>query len=162
AASGLQALAPQRALAVWGRLLSTGDTRVTVVDADWSRLKSLYEVRGQQPVLAWVDTTTPAQESTATGSILEALHQTAARDRFDCLVAHLQDLVVDVLYFEKGTPPDAKQGFFDMGMDSITAVELQSRLAVQLGQTLPPAVAFDYPNIEALANHLLQRLFPAP
>jgi acyl carrier protein len=160
AEAGFKALAPRLALAALGRLLSTDESRVTVVDADWPRLRSLYEARGRQPLLALLPTAGREEGTIAAGSILQALCATAARHRFDFLVGHLQDLVVAVLCFEAGCRPDARQGFFDMGMDSLTAVELKSRVEIQLGLALSRSVVFDYPNIAALAGHLLQRLFP--
>jgi hypothetical protein len=160
ASAGFKALAPQRALAVLGRILGDGESHVTVVDADWPRLKSLYEARGKQPLLELLETAGREERSAETSPVLQELQQTAARDRLDFLVGYLQGLVVDVLGFEAGFLPDSRQGFFDLGMDSLTAVEFKGRVEGQLGQPLSRSVVFDYPNIEALAGHLLQLLFP--
>jgi hypothetical protein len=43
-------------------------------------------------------------------------------------------------------------------MDSLTSVELKNRLSADLGINLPATLAFDHPNINALAEHLLSRL----
>ncbi len=57
--------------------------------------------------------------------------------------------------------PDLKQGLFELGMDSLMAVELRSRLEAGLGQALPPTIAFDHPTIERLARHLLDLIAPS-
>ncbi|MFC3999732.1 beta-ketoacyl synthase N-terminal-like domain-containing protein, partial [Nocardiopsis sediminis] len=49
----------------------------------------------------------------------------------------------------------ADQGFKDMGLDSLAAVELRDRLAAELGTELPITIAFDHPTPAALADHLL-------
>jgi acyl carrier protein len=56
---------------------------------------------------------------------------------------------------------DPQQGFFDMGLDSLMAVELKTRLSSALKRNLPASLMFQYPNIEALAEHLLRELAPA-
>jgi hypothetical protein len=45
---------------------------------------------------------------------------------------------------------------FDMGLDSLMAVDLKSRLEAGVGQPLPSTLTFNYPSVGALANFLLQ------
>ncbi|TAN66396.1 MAG: type I polyketide synthase [Methylobacter sp.] len=158
--SGFNALSAPIALALFGRLLASGQTRVAVLDADWPRLKSLYEARGRQPVLALLGQI-PSTESTKTSAVISLLQDLPQRDRFDYLVSRLQEQVGIALRFDDNNLPDPKRGFFDMGMDSLIAVELKERIAAQLAYPLPPSVVFDYPNAEALAAHLLDLIFPA-
>jgi len=158
--SGFNALSAPTALALFGRLLAAGQTRVAVLDADWPRLKSLYEVRGRQPVLTLLGQSASAASVTGSSAVLDALRDLAVRDRFDYLLNRLQEQVGAALRFDSNTLPDPKRGFFDMGMDSLTAVELKGRIEAQLHRPLPPSVVFDYPNAEALAAHLLGLLFP--
>jgi len=49
---------------------------------------------------------------------------------------------------------DIRQPFTRYGLASIEAVSLTRDLEVRLARTLPPTLAWDYPTIEALANHL--------
>jgi hypothetical protein len=50
------------------------------------------------------------------------------------------------------------QGFAAFGMDSLGAIELRTHLEQALGCRLPATLAFDYPTVEALVAHLLDRL----
>ena len=52
----------------------------------------------------------------------------------------------------------ANQGFRELGMDSLMSVELRNRLERLLGCSLVSTLAFDYPNIEALADYLLDNV----
>jgi acyl carrier protein len=68
--------------------------------------------------------------------------------------------VATVLGLPAGQRPDPATGFFDMGMDSLMAVELRNRLARRCGLTLASSAIFEYPTIQALAGHLVDTLLP--
>ncbi|HSY15024.1 MAG TPA: type I polyketide synthase, partial [Jatrophihabitantaceae bacterium] len=50
------------------------------------------------------------------------------------------------------------QAFFDIGFDSLTAVELRNSLSSVLGRRLPSTVVFDYPTSRAIAEYLVSEL----
>jgi len=50
-----------------------------------------------------------------------------------------------------------RQPFAELGLDSLLAVELRTRIAKHLGleRSLPATTLFDYPTLQALADHLM-------
>ncbi len=84
----------------------------------------------------------------------------AARD------AELLDLVrrqtADVLGHDDPDEVGADRAFKDLGLESLTAVDLRDRLATALGTRLPATLAFDHPTPEAVAAHLATLLPAAP
>ena len=57
---------------------------------------------------------------------------------------------------KKGFDP----GFFDLGLDSLSALELRNALQADFGTTLPTTIAFQHPTVEALGAWLVDRIAP--
>ncbi|WP_327072833.1 type I polyketide synthase [Kitasatospora purpeofusca] len=54
--------------------------------------------------------------------------------------------------------PDTERPFRDMGFDSLTGLELRTRLQNTTGLRLPSTLVFDYPTLTTLAHHLDQHI----
>ncbi|GAA3440283.1 hypothetical protein GCM10018954_099060 [Kutzneria kofuensis] len=74
--------------------------------------------------------------------------------------ADLLDLVrrQAALVLGEREPIPARMPFRDAGFDSLTSVDLRTRLADATGVTLAVTAAFDHPDATALAEHLRERL----
>ena len=74
--------------------------------------------------------------------------------------ADLLDLVraQAALVLGEREPIPARMPFRDAGFDSLTSVDLRTRLANATGVTLAVTAAFDHPDATALAEHLRERL----
>jgi len=92
----------------------------------------------------------------ADGSFLKRLRETPADERRALVMDQIGAEIRTVLGFDPAVALDPRAGFFDMGMDSLTSVELRNRLQVTFGATLSSTVSFDHPNIGALADHLMR------
>ncbi len=69
----------------------------------------------------------------------------------------LQDWLIDKLAAELGLPAaeiDVQQPFAQYGVDSVLAVTLVADLEDAMGCALNPTLLFDFPCIEAIAQHL--------
>jgi amino acid adenylation domain-containing protein len=86
--------------------------------------------------------------------------QPPIKARQQALVAEITRLVAVITEMESPDLIDPRQGFFDLGLDSLRAVELMERLQTWLGRSLSATLIFDYPNIEALAVHLVSQAEP--
>ncbi|NBD11943.1 type I polyketide synthase [Corallococcus silvisoli] len=57
---------------------------------------------------------------------------------------------------------DPKEGFFQMGMDSVMAGQLRNRMEQQLGRKFAVTVIFENPSVERLSRQLATFLVPPP
>jgi hypothetical protein len=83
------------------------------------------------------------------------------RERKALLMAHVSSHVAQVLGWNLLNPLYQKCGFFAMGMDSLTSIELRNRLQTSLGSSLPSTLVFDYPTVEELVDYLAQEVLSA-
>ena len=93
-------------------------------------------------------------DGTEAGDLARDLREAEPRNRKRRLVRFLQDQVQSVLRLSE--PPSPEAGFFDVGMDSLMAVELRNRVNRALAglYAAPSTAVLDYPTIEGLAEHL--------
>ncbi|TBR56983.1 hypothetical protein B4U84_26485 [Westiellopsis prolifica IICB1] len=89
---------------------------------------------------------------------LQKLNAAPLYNRKELLQVHICSQVAKILDLDPSKPIDIKQGFFNLGMDSLKSVELRNQLKISLGCSLPASIAFDCPTIEALVNYLIQEL----
>jgi acyl transferase domain-containing protein/acyl carrier protein len=162
---GVQAWSPEEGIAVLGQILGTNIAQVTAAQVDWSIFKPIYEVKGQRSLLEQIDKQ-PQEEIEPSQlkrpEIIQQLEALSPNKRYGFLVAHLQTAVAKVLGLEPSHLPQIRQGFVELGMDSLMAVELKKSLEASLGHTLSSTLAFNYPNIEALGNYLTTEVLSLP
>ena len=159
AALGGRWFTPEQGLRAFEKLVRQDVTTSVVMSMDWSVFEDAVENR--PPFLEDLLTSAPEGEPDAEVSsddLLSQLGKTAAAERQSLLVPFLQQELKAVLRLP--SVPDPTVGFFDLGMDSLMAVELRNRLNRALAGicTVSNTAVFDYPDIEALARHLAGEL----
>lgn len=87
-------------------------------------------------------------------SFRDRLNATPAGRRRAMLDAFVRDSVAAILGVNATELTDRRAGFSSLGMDSLATLELRNRLQAGLGESLPAALAFHYPNLETLTGFL--------
>jgi acyl carrier protein len=149
---GLDAFTTREGLHAFAHVLGSGAVQVAAAKVDWRTFKGVYVAKAARRFLDELDEgdTNGRSASAGGGELAAELARTIPGERRDRLVAYLQGEVAAVLGIHSRRP-DPRQGFAELGMDSLMAVELRNRLQHALGRQLPPTLAFDYPTIDALA-----------
>ncbi|MDY0055083.1 MAG: SDR family NAD(P)-dependent oxidoreductase [Methyloversatilis sp.] len=164
-ARGIASLTPEQGMRAFAALSARRQlAQAGVVALRWADFAN-DAVRGDDFFAAFRTRMERAEEAAPAGAERAAWDRIAALSpalRRAELVRLLQDEVAAVLGLPSGQRPDPATGFFDMGMDSLMAVELRNRLSRRCGVALSPAGIFEFPTIQALAGHLLEALLPEP
>ena len=151
---GLQPISAEDGMAAFARLLEGVSPHVAAMRMDWGQLAATFPVRPFWIELAEGSGLRAGRPS----AMLQQLRESAAGDRREMLVEHVRQQVAAVLGWGSADQVGPRQKMFDLGMDSLTSVELRHRLQQSLSCSLPLTVAFDYPNAEDLADFILQQL----
>ncbi|MFD4833564.1 SDR family NAD(P)-dependent oxidoreductase [Streptomyces uncialis] len=161
ARGGLVPMTPSEALALFDAALALGDpvavpARIDprALPADPAEvpppLRAMVRRHPVRPVAASADD--------SDGTLTVRLGRRPVSERRDTLL----DLVTTETATVLGHPRPAEvrdaRAFRELGMDSLTGVELRNRLAALTGLRLPATLVFDHPSPTHVADHLLGRL----
>ena len=155
---GYGLIAPAQGRRALDRLVLEDAEAVAAVSIDWQGLAG--RLADVPPLLdeLLAGTRAVAPVSPTDRSIAAQVRRASAADREALIVSMLQRELQGVLRLP--SPPDPAVGFFDLGMDSMMAVEFRNRISRALeGEcTVSSTVVFDHANLGALGQHLLGRL----
>ena len=170
--AGVRWLTPERGLAALSRLVREDAGAAAVAAVDWERLGRDEE---RLPPLVG-ELARAADGGAAADGIAARLRAAGGAEREALLLEFVRDEVASLLRL--AAPPAPEAGFFELGMDSLTAVELRNRLNRSLsgalsgvrGDALADTAVFDHPSPVKLARALAgglgethgERAFPAP
>ncbi|WP_288255010.1 type I polyketide synthase [uncultured Hydrogenophaga sp.] len=171
AEAGLLPMPAGDALDALGRLLGSARAQAAVAAIDWAALKPLHEARRPRPFLRHMGvapavSAAPAHDkaprAAAGPTLAERLAAVPQAMRHDLLIEFVQGEVASVLSLDGAAAVPVATGLFDLGMDSLMAVELKRRLERGAGKPMPSTLTFNYPNVGALARFLETQLVVKP
>lgn len=158
---GVQTLSPTEALAGLADVVS-GPVQGVVARIDWSRFLPLYQQAGRRTFLSDLEREVPAAATSAAvptaasgkPPLVEQLTNAPVQQRGRLITDYLRNAVAEV------TRVDASEiredaGFFDLGMDSLMAVELRRRIEQGVGKDIPVTLVMDHPRLSDAAEYLL-------
>jgi phthiocerol/phenolphthiocerol synthesis type-I polyketide synthase D len=149
--NGLKRIDPSSVLRALELLIPNEIAQIGVMNIDWAALGSFF------PGLArarWASNVFTSSAPRAQASeLLVALRAAPAAGRRDLLRGYVQNEVRRVMGLDG--PPDPRRRLFDMGMDSLMALDMKKRLQDELAADVPVTAVFNYPTIDALVGYLI-------
>lgn len=153
---GMGSITPQEGLAILDRLLVQSPPQIGVIPINWSQWQD------KTPILPFFTEVTSKKSSQqlllAETNFRQQLQSLTRSDAKELLFTHVRAQVAKVLGLNPVNSIDPQLGFSELGMDSLTFVELRNRLQTSLDYTLPSTLAFDYPTLTALTNYLAKEV----
>jgi malonyl CoA-acyl carrier protein transacylase len=153
---GVSPISLEGGLQILANLLAQDLTQVGVLPINWCKFFKQLPVGTKIPLLEAFTTSTLETKLTKTkrNELSEKLESVPEGERYDLLRTHIQLEVAKVLGLNDSQLPGFEQEFLNLGMDSLTAMELRNRISQLLGVTLPLSLTYDFPNIEQLTKHI--------
>nr|APD71608.1 type I polyketide synthase 2 [Streptomyces sp.] len=161
---GIGALPTEAALALLDRCLAQDRVAPLPVSLD---VAAIRKRRPEVPALLRGLAGRPARRTAApaagsgagaessTARSLAALPQT---ERDAAVLDLVRTEIATVLGHTSAGRVDARRAFGDLGLDSLTSLELRNALGRRTGLRLPATLAFDHPTPSAVASYLLEEL----
>lgn len=159
AGRGMRPLPPEEGREVLGRLLEGGGgAQAVVASMNWPQ--AVEESEGMRRIAAEIgdrsastappDGTEPPQAE----RWVQGLRNAPGSRRRTMLVQHLRELVARIFGLDSQTV-ETTRPLREIGLDSLLAVELRNAVGREVEKSLPASLLFDYPTVDALADHLL-------
>ncbi|GLY47190.1 type I polyketide synthase [Lentzea sp. NBRC 102530] len=156
ARAGMPAMSIAEGFALFDSALVLDEAVAVPMKLDLAALRGADEVH---PVLRGLVRTQHRRAAAAGGksepsSWTTRLAGRSPAEQDELLLELVRGQVAVVLGFSSAQQVQVTRGLVEMGLDSLSAVELRNTLSVATGLRLPATVVFDYPTPQALAAHL--------
>ncbi len=157
---GNHGLEPGSAVLALEYLLNNSDTQAIVADIDWALFRSVFEARGPRPLFSELEGISKCDTFDLINECprwIALLREKSTDQHSKLLTKLLQKEVAKTLGFENPEEVRLDQALFDIGMDSLMAIELANQIHKGLGIQMS-ATDFSQPNLHLLSEHLLTQL----
>ncbi|MFF3914241.1 SDR family NAD(P)-dependent oxidoreductase [Streptomyces sp. NPDC001852] len=153
---GHRALTPEQGRDLVELALRRGAPHLVAWALDLPRLRETTAGAGGGAAALW-RSLLPAPRTGQDGAdgLADRLARLPRAERADRVLALVREEASRALGLRSAESVRADQPLRDLGMDSVTAVELRNRLGARLGSRLPATLLFDHPTPARLTEHLL-------
>ncbi|MES2221024.1 MAG: SDR family NAD(P)-dependent oxidoreductase, partial [Acidobacteriota bacterium] len=162
---GASQMQPSAALTALQHSIEAGETQVAIMDLDWEKFLSATPPRKDSPFFSELRSSAPGpHEMQFTGTvrsqnnILEALRSTPEFEWKFLLASHIKASARRALGLRDSATISDSVALQDLGLDSLMALEMRNDLAQSLGISLPAGLLFDYPSVDQLVSHVMDKL----
>ncbi|WP_407690010.1 SDR family NAD(P)-dependent oxidoreductase, partial [Saccharomonospora iraqiensis] len=159
---GLPFLDPDRALTALGEVVAGPEAVPAVADVAWERFVPVFTSLRPSPLLSRIPEVAAladTDDAPASTGLRAELAGVSPADRLRRLVAVVREHAAAALGHGGADGVDPRTALRDLGLDSLTAVNLRNRLSAATGLRVATTVVFDHPTVTALAEHLDAELF---
>ncbi|MEU4836590.1 phosphopantetheine-binding protein, partial [Streptosporangium sp. NPDC023615] len=152
-----RAMTPEERLAAFDAALAGDDAVVVALSVDHAVARAMVTLPS---ALRGLVRSTRRRQASSGVSLADRLKKLAPADRRPIVLDLVRAQVAGALGYSRPESLDMNQPFQDLGLDSLTAVDLRNRLQAETGLRLDATIAFDHPTPLAVAELLLSRVSP--
>ncbi|HKB13776.1 MAG TPA: beta-ketoacyl reductase, partial [Vicinamibacterales bacterium] len=141
-------------------VLTAGAAQPIVVDIDWPVFRELYRTRSRSAIFDLVigDGAAPAVSVGPSSSRRDDVLSAPSGERRDVVIEVLRELLARVVRDVERI--DTATGLFQMGLDSLGAMEFRRLIEQSLAVSIPATLLFDRGTLGELADAVLALLVP--
>jgi len=155
---GMGMISPDQGIQMMEQVISNNKTQVAVLPIQWKPFLNQFSEESipdlYNDFIEKSDNSDLVVEQKS--EFLKNLEAVAVEYRLEMIVEFLKEQIIRVLAMDANSAIDETQPLQSMGLDSLMAIELKNSIDSGIGKNLPATMVFNYPTIEALAEHLFK------
>ncbi|HEV2344044.1 MAG TPA: SDR family NAD(P)-dependent oxidoreductase, partial [Actinocrinis sp.] len=151
---GFRALEPEHALDLFELAIRRPAAHLVAWSVDLERLRGSFS-RGTGTPALWRALLPPVREASTGSDLADRLARLTDAERSARVLAIVGDEVAHALGLRSAAEVRPDRPLREVGMDSVSALEVRNRIGARIGARLPATLLFDHPTTGRLAEHLL-------
>ena len=156
---GIGAISPQQGLEILEKLITSDNPQVGIIPINWSRfINAGYNLPLVEDFKSVKQNINSNIAPSITTNFITEIENIKPEQQLKYLTTFIQKEVGKVLGLSTEQSPNISHGFFDIGMDSLMAIELKNKLETSLQTTIPSTAIFEHSNIDRLANYIYSEI----
>ena len=156
--TGLNPITSEHGLALFDAALSSQRRNLLATPLNSGALNRRARHGTLDPILSGLAHSRPQAASASPQTLVATLAPQTPQQRLATLTAMVTSTIAAVLAHPDPAALDPDGHFKDLGVDSLTALELRNAVSQRTGLALPVTLALDHPTPAALATQLLELL----
>ncbi len=166
-AEGMAPITPEEGVRALERAMRQQATQLAIVPIDWPAFLARFPHDRVPVLLAEMSRETrrrPGDERVVPGQsdLLQRLTDSGSQNRRRVLSDYLLEQARAALGLDAQATLDPRRPLNELGLDSLMAIEMRSKLGRAVGRPLPATILFDYPTIEGLVGYLASEVLDLP
>jgi myxalamid-type polyketide synthase MxaB len=161
---GIHSISPEQGFDILGTLLEGDFTQTAVMAIEWDRLFQNDSAASQLAIFSELAEGYQSRieiRKEADAEVLQALRALPEGEHHAFLMDFLSQAIAQTLKLGPDFIIEPRQKLFELGLDSIMAIEMKNRLERSLGRSFSATLLFMHPTVESLAHHLLKEVICA-
>jgi mycoketide-CoA synthase len=156
--TGLTPITSEHGLALFDAALTSQRSNLLASPFNTGALTRRARHNALDPILSALAHSRPQAATASPQTLVASLATQTPQQRLATLTAMVNATIAAVLAHPDPAALDPDSHFKDLGIDSLTALELRNTLSQRTGLALPTTLALDHPSPTALATHLANLL----
>ena len=149
---GVKLFSTKQGLALLEQVMVSDVDTVLAFKTNWTNFREKYPGAIDDQLYNLL---APKRDVVRDTKFIHEVNKLPVEERYDKIFEFVNDALVKVLKVEDTRTIDPEQGFFEMGTDSLAAMELKQLIDNALHTTLPSTVIFNYSTLNQLVGHLV-------
>lgn len=155
---GIHEIYPDEGMQLLSSILQSGDTQKIVAPIHWDTFLQVMNARRKNMIFEYIDSgsNSDLEASDMSESFIQTIAHLPREQQMKITIETLSDILKEILGISKDTELEIYQGFFEMGLDSLTSIQLVKKLQKKLGVEISTTDIFDSNTLNLLTEYIIE------